>query len=420
MNTFYKKTGSLTLILCFYILAVYAQNNHFIYVQTENKQPFYIKHDKKLLSSSATGYMIIPKLQEGNYTLTIGFPKSEWPEQNIICKINNNDAGYALKNFGERGWGLFNLQTFDIVMAAKKPDADIVIAEEKKTIAPDEKPVITETALEKKVEAPEEKAMVIKTVPEKNIETVPAAVKTIEEKIEVKEESKPPIEIIKKEESVVIFLPDQIKKVYNTKNNEGRELIYINTVNGQPDTIRVFIPTEKKNEIIAVDNKMSDPEPAIKPSAKPAVKAVEPKFIDIEIQNPNLKSDSLSNRPLQDTAEIKFFEPVKIMETPLPKLLNSDCKTLASEDDFLKLRKKMAAEYNDAGMIDVAKKVFKSKCFTTDQVKNLSVLFLKNEEKYKFFDTVYPYVSDAYNFAALETQLTEGYFINRFKAMLRH
>ena len=420
MIAIYKKIGSLTLVLCFYVLALHAQQNHFMYVQTENKQPFYIKHDKKLLSSSVTGYLIIPKLQEGNYNLTIGFPKNEWPEQNISCKINSNDAGYVLKNFGEKGWGLFNLQTFDIVMAAKKPEADIALTEEKKIILPEDKPVVTETITEKKTILPEEKTTIIKSVPGKNIETAPVEVKTIEEKNVVKEESKPVTEIIQKEEPTVTFVPEQIKKVFNTKNNEGRELIYINTVNGQPDTIRVFIPTEKKNEIIAVDNKMSDPEPAIKPSSKPSVKEGEPKFIDIEIQNPNLKSDSSSNKPLRDTAAIKFLDPVKVIAPSRPQLLNSDCKNFASEDDFLRLRKKMASEDNDAGMIDVAKKFFKSRCFTTDQVKNLSVLFLKNEGKYNFFDVAYPFVSDEYNFSTLETQLSEGYFINRFKAMLRH
>ena len=75
----------------------------------------------------------------------------------------------------------------------------------------------------------------------------------------------------------------------------------------------------------------------------------------------------------------------------------------------------MASEDNDAGMIDVAKKFFKSRCFTTDQVKNLSVLFLKNEGKYNFFDVAYPFVSDEYNFSTLETQLSEGYFITVLK-----
>ena len=80
----------------------------------------------------------------------------------------------------------------------------------------------------------------------------------------------------------------------------------------------------------------------------------------------------------------------------------------------------MNAEDNPDDMIVVARKVFKTKCFTTDQVKNLSALFLKDEGRYKFFDTAYPFVSDSYNFGSLESQLTDNYFITRFKAMIHH
>ena len=51
---------------------------------------------------------------------------------------------------------------------------------------------------------------------------------------------------------------------------------------------------------------------------------------------------------------------------------------------------------------------------------NDQYLFLKDEGKYKIFDAAYPFVSDSYNFSTLETQLTDVYFINRFKVMIRH
>lgn len=79
----------------------------------------------------------------------------------------------------------------------------------------------------------------------------------------------------------------------------------------------------------------------------------------------------------------------------------------------------MAAESSDDNMISEAKKVFKSKCFSTRQVKNLGSLFLTDEGRYKFFDAAYAYVSDLNEFPSLQTELKEEYYINRFKAMLR-
>ncbi len=79
----------------------------------------------------------------------------------------------------------------------------------------------------------------------------------------------------------------------------------------------------------------------------------------------------------------------------------------------------MAAESSDDGMVDEAKKIFKSKCFTTAQLKNLSTLFLNDAGKYKFLDMAYTYVSDQENFSSLSAELKDEYYINRFKAMLR-
>ena len=80
----------------------------------------------------------------------------------------------------------------------------------------------------------------------------------------------------------------------------------------------------------------------------------------------------------------------------------------------------MVSEDNDDDMIAVAKKSFKTKCFTVDQVKNLSVLFLKDTGKYNFFDMAYPFVSDSHNFINLQSQLSDSYYISRFQVMIRH
>ena len=71
-------------------------------------------------------------------------------------------------------------------------------------------------------------------------------------------------------------------------------------------------------------------------------------------------------------------------------------------------------------MLTEAKKYFKTKCFTTGQVKNLGLLFLNDEGKYKFFDLAYAYVTDIDKFSVLQNELKEEYYINRFKAMLRN
>ena len=102
-----------------------AQQNRYIYIQTENKQPFYVKLNNKVFSSASSGYVIVPKLRDSSYTLALGFPKNEWPEQYVTVTIDKKDQGYIFRNFANKGWGLFNMQTLAVIMGTNnKPVAE--------------------------------------------------------------------------------------------------------------------------------------------------------------------------------------------------------------------------------------------------------------------------------------------------------
>jgi hypothetical protein len=458
MNKLYK----IILLCTLFFVAVFnafSQQNHFVYVQTENKQPFYIKLNKKLLSSSASGYLIIPKLQDGNYEFTIGFPKNEWPEQNVTCAINKKDAGYLLKNFGDKGWGLFNLQTMDVVMSGNAATGNKTIAadeEEKKKDAVTIAPSITvanDSAVVKKIEekliSKEEAKPVIDSGKKEDVTIPPPVItdsviiKKTEDKPEVKEPIQPVVDTVKKEEAK---LPAAITKLLSASTAQGAEMIYVDKTNGKTDTVRVFIPAEKDTTIVQVQPQQKQQEPTMELQNEEVKKIEQPKageqkkeikqevpkttdtrFIDITLPNPNAKPDTVAKqikpeingekKPDTNAVSVPEKQKENISRTALP---NSDCKALASEDDFLKLRKKMAAETSDDDMVNVARKTFKTKCFTTAQIKNLCVLFLNDEGRYRFFDAAYPFVSDSSNFGSLETLLTDNYFITRFKAMIRH
>jgi hypothetical protein len=98
---------------------------------------------------------------------------------------------------------------------------------------------------------------------------------------------------------------------------------------------------------------------------------------------------------------------------------NSNCRAEADEKDFFSLRKKMAAEEGVDEMVLVAKKAMKEKCFSTTQIRNLSVLFLTDADRYQFLDAAYPFASDAYNYASLADLLKDNYYMERFKVMVR-
>lgn len=412
-----------------------AQKVYFIYLQTDNQQPFYARLGEKVYNSSLGGYLILSNLRDSTYSVNIGIQGGQSPDQLYSLTVNKKDQGFLIKNFGEKEWGLFNLNTMAVTMPtsntinplqavktekrednpftnllAKATDDStikekpvIVKAEEKKTEPP---PVIQEKKEElrseiKETNPPKQEEIKIEVPPvEKKAEPkIDSLVKEIRNPdtsttgdikepsiVTVKNETK---ELTKHDSAIVVkpvseINPEEYKRsVVKLKSESsttmGIGLVFLDILSDKKtDTINIFIPAGAKK---------ADPV---------ETKVEEKKFLDI------LPADSVQK---------------DVIKTPNVK--SNNCNLVANEDDFFKLRKKMASETSDDNMITEAKKLFRTKCFSTQQVKNLSTLFLTDEFKYKFFDAAYQYVSDLENFSSLQSELKDEYFINRFKAMLR-
>jgi hypothetical protein len=423
-----KKFLQLALVL-FISFAANAQQNYFVYVQTDNKQPFYIKLKEKLMSSSAAGYLVIPKLTTGNHELLVGFPKDQWVHQTFNIAIGTTDAGYLLKNFGEKGWGLYNIQTMEISMnGSPAPTITKSVTETDDVFA-----ATLSGAANTNLSVPKENIPVpAKETPVPIIEATPPPIKTSTKSI--------------------------IKKLKTIKEDNGKTFVYTDKHDNNIDTISIFIPAE--NNAVATPNEVITNNETVKTAS-----IKDKKFLNIEMANPNANTEEKKEaiqkeEPVSATIvepvtkkeepvstpfvehKTKKEEPVStpivepitkkeepvstaviepIVKTEKSKLtFNSDCKAIANEDDFLKARRKMVAEDNDDDMVDAVKKIFKLKCFTVEQIKNLSALLLNDAGKYKLFDAAYPFTSDTQNFANLQFLLKDEYFITRFKAMIRN
>lgn len=113
------------------------QQLHYVYIQSEKGQPFYVKHNGKVLSSTDRGYIIIPRLETGTAPITVGFPNKESKEAQFNLRIAKTDQGFLLKQSGEAGYSLYNLQTFrelksgagETALAAAPPAPDAVVPE---------------------------------------------------------------------------------------------------------------------------------------------------------------------------------------------------------------------------------------------------------------------------------------------------
>jgi hypothetical protein len=181
-----------------------------------------------------------------------------------------------------------------------------------------------------------------------------------------------------------IFKKSQIRKYSESSTSEGFGLVFYDTNEGGQDTIQLLIP---------------NPPIVFKQSTG---------------------SETDSNKNVVQVEEIKKDTVVQLPIVVAVKnnTTRSQCKSVASNNDFFKLRKNMASVNTDDAMVVQANKFFRTKCFTTEQIKNLSSLFLTAAGKYKFFDEAYLHVSDQENFLSLEQEIKDDYFLKRFRALI--
>jgi len=515
-----------------FALIAKAQQTHFVYLQTENSQPFYVKINNKVMSSSPAGYLILSKLQDGDHKLNVGFPKREFPEEHFQILIDKNNLGFLLKNFGEKGWGLFNMQSYGVVMggntetiastsktlqedpfsrllanvvkdssilqknepikkatATAKNDSSVAkvdssvakvdssiakvdspvakvdssVAKVDSTIAKVDSPIGKVDSSIAKVDSPVAKVDSPVAKVDSPVSKVDSRVAKVDSPVSKVDSTVAKVDVpVAKGDSSVAGVDSMVavaekttrsqlspaSRFFSKKNRDGREMIYIDHDQNVNDTIRIFIPldesivkagnvetglvqdtksialptdTTSKADAQPVAQMRSDTDLVVSPEKRnmDENKEKDSGFAKkMEGKQPEINAPDLSPTPANKEGNPKRDEMVVLPKVVGSSSINSDCKAFASNEDFLKLRKKMASENSDDNMFKVAKKTLHSKCFSTEQIKNLSFLFLTNEGKYRFFDLAYQFASDSDQYSTLQSQLTDSYYINRFKAMI--
>ena len=447
-------------IILFGTFSLKAQENYFVYLQTENNKPFYARLNNKVISSSASGYLILPKISEGKYDLSIGFPKNEFGEESFTINVEDKSQGYLLKDFGDKGWSLFNLQTLALLSpnTSASPAAGVATVTEIK-----EDPFSQMLASVTKDSTLLRKNMPAQAVPVEPVKKEMDSVKeseavavipvTEQKKAEEEEEtetaSNKEIDARKKVQATfeVIYSPEkkitsQPVKILGVVGRDGNEMIYVDKTSSSTDTITVFIPNEKEqsgSEITDIIIKevapvKKEPEFTITPTIVSPVKEEGAKIVDVKVkEETENQADIINEKEAKKPVSQVFIirddsaskpkerseESMILIPAASAKTVNSDCKDLANNNDFLRIRKRMAAEKDKDAMVLAAKKIFKTKCFSTEQIRNLSYLFLSDEGRYMFFDAAYPYTSDTDKYPTLISQLKDEYYINRFEAMIQ-
>jgi Domain of unknown function (DUF4476) len=395
------------IILFLIVSKAYSQQDYFVLIQADNDQPFYTRLDDKIVNSSSSGHLILPQLKDNTYKIAIGFPKNAFREERFSMVINKKDQDFELRNLGEKGWALYNRQTqewilpikeatdsskvriegirkddaFSQLMAGLVNDSSVLY----NTFVPVEQPKDSlKNGLQKNIPMKSDSALVVVENPAQ-----PPAQKQVPG-------SNPKKKKNGNLQGGEIF--PSVQKLKEQSLNSALELIYIDkSKQGGADTVILFIPLE--NQLIP-----ATPTDSIRNSGTGNEKNKQKdtgKLIKINMVTENPKAQASGGKK----------SPKKIA------LINSDCKNLASENDVDRLRVRILGEKKKEEKIALAQKTFKSKCFSTKQIKILCELFPNDELKYSFFSAAYPFVTDTDNFKQLAQLLSEEYYLNRFKEL---
>ncbi len=214
------KRTNFYLILSLLMMLVFsraeAQHARYIYIQSENNQPYYVKLNGANYSSNASGYLLVPQLNSGDYTILLGFPRS-MNEYAFKIQLGQDDRGFSLKQGVDNSWGLFDMVSFNIIKGAlatakteEKPADEPVVAEEE--------PVVTrKEQKEQKVAEPKNTVITEVKQPVPPVNTASTA------------EKKPQTGSL-------------IRKIYEKVGADGVDLVYLVPNGNKADKIVLFVP----------------------------------------------------------------------------------------------------------------------------------------------------------------------------------
>jgi hypothetical protein len=215
---------------------VQAQQQHFIYIQSEDRQPFAVVLNGKVYSSSDYGYVIVPKLTDGDYNFTVSFPMNKYPDQNFKCVINKKDLGFKLENTTDKGWALENMQTQKVLANNSTASADNAFS----SMLSD---VVSDSNLTKK-NLPVNNSKDDTTATSTNIDTTNVAAVTPDTNtvaaVTTIDTSNQTTTQADKSTGIANDSVAQLQKISETKLDTGTNMVFVDKA--AADTIKVFVP----------------------------------------------------------------------------------------------------------------------------------------------------------------------------------
>jgi hypothetical protein len=448
---------------------------YFVLIQADSGQAFYIRLDSQLYASSPAGHLILAKLKDSAYPITVGFPGQIFPEQRYLLNSHQKDAAFQLIR-QDNSWRLFDDQgqtmpaladpaagQMPLLAGAKKDDA---FSQMMAAIVRDTAVMYnTYAASSDSASSPAIANTPAANTPAANtpVANTPVANAPIQDSgardSAIRYDNNASSSSLSKPSfsSAAPSSPTGVVKLSEHKSTQSLSLVFTDhPVDKKTDTIDVIIPVDTKADAVRPPSASSDTALAPARVKSPDISHTKPAhhypYTDTARYTDTTHTWSSvtytthldSNRFIVDTRDNIHTERIpKVspdtarLRSPLPgrapktdtsakvstalhksnlPFINSDCHAFATDYDVDKLRVRMLSANKDDDRIQVAYKIFKTKCFSTSQVRALCAVFTTDDAKFKLLETAYPFVSDD-RFPELVNLLSDPVYTGKFQTL---
>jgi hypothetical protein len=336
-----------------------AQENRFLYLQTDDGQPFYVKTGNVHHSSTLSGFLILSRLQDTAIDFVLGFPRDMYPAQRFRVSPVDRDRGLVLKRREDGRWVLFDLQNMEAT-----PGEEV------------------------SREAPVSR------------QALPAATT----------------------DSFTTMLSTAIgdsslleTKVTGGRNDEGATGTKAASVAGVDSTKAIQeLPSPAVGSVLPSVAAKSATDSAISADSVKSDTSAEP------VQRPTSLVDSVrytAPAAVPKVSPAAAEQPTSRISSGVSRPDRTDCKSSQTVKQLGDLRRRMESIKDEEARVAEAVRELRLRCFTTEQVRSLLVVFDREEGRFKLLSAAYPHVQDPSAYPGLLPVLKDPYFIHRFKRL---
>ena len=420
-------------IILFFLSGRALSQDYFAFIGADHRQPFYVRIDSQVYSSTAAGHLLLAPLKDSDYIVTIGFPGQTYPEKRYEFRMRGKDQEFELRRQDDGNWRLYDEMSKKWVTAMENENkAELELAGVKKDDAFSRMMagVVHDTAVLYNTFAME---AVLKDSP-----VIAAGPKTDSIAKMARADSSARIaraDSLRADSGVstargVVAATSAAKnpaagdsaahgvvKLNEKKSSRSVRLVY----KDNKDTIEVIIPRDTATVAGGSPSRVLDTARKAKVSmtGKPRVDTAMRVAADVTwktgTDTARKVAEDVTRKASFDTAKGTTVDTARKAATGIA-YINSDCHNFATDNDVDKLRVKMLQAGKDEDRIAAARKIFKTRCFYTSQIRALSELFNSDAGKFGFFQAAWPFAADEH-FGELSALLSDPAYIDQFKAM---